>query len=60
MSTHVFVDLAKAYDRVPREKLWVMLREYGVEGRLLLAVKSMYSCSKVCVCRGSQTTTVHR
>jgi len=26
-----------------------VLREYGVDGRLLLAVKSLYSCSKVCV-----------
>ena len=26
-----------------------VLREYGVDGRLLLAVKSLYSCSEVCV-----------
>jgi len=44
-----FVDLKKAYDRVPRENLWEMLREYAVDGRLLLAVKSLYSCSEVCV-----------
>jgi len=42
-------DLEKSYDRVPREKLWGVLREYGVDGRLLLAVKSLYSCSEVCV-----------
>ena len=27
-----FVDLAKAYDNVSREKLWMVLEEYGVEG----------------------------
>jgi len=43
----------EAYDRlpcrVPCETLWGMLREYGVDGRLLLAVKSLYSGSEVCV-----------
>jgi len=34
-----FVDLEKAYDGVPREKLWGVLREDGADGRLLLAVK---------------------
>jgi len=29
-----FVGLEKAYDRVPREKFWEVLREYGVGGRL--------------------------
>jgi len=44
-----FVDLDKAYGRVLRNKLWGVLREYGVDDRLLLAVKSLYSFSKVCV-----------
>jgi len=39
-----FVDLEKAYNRVPREKIWGVLREYDVDDRLLLAVKSLYSC----------------
>jgi len=34
-----FVDLGKVYGRVPREKLWGVLRECGVDGCLLLAVK---------------------
>jgi len=37
------------YGRVLRNKLWGVLREYGVDDRLLLAVKSLYSCSEVCV-----------
>ena len=37
-----FVDLEKAYDRVPRDKLWKVLQEYGVDGQLLSAIKSFY------------------
>jgi len=44
-----FVDLEKACDRVPRAKLWGVLLDYGVDGRQLLAVKSLYSCSEFCV-----------
>jgi len=44
-----FVDLEKTYDRVPREKLWGVLREHGVDDCLLLAAMSLYSYSDVCV-----------
>ena len=44
-----FVDLEKAYDRVPRQKLWGVLQEYGINGQLLAAVKSLYYCSEMCV-----------
>ena len=33
-----FVDLKKANDRVHRNKLWKVLREYGVDGQLLGAI----------------------
>ena len=36
------VDLEKAYDQVPRDKLWKVLQEYGVNGQLLCAIKSFY------------------
>jgi len=38
-STHAL----STYDRVPREKICGLLREHCVDGRLLLAVKSLYS-----------------
>ena len=42
-----FVDLEKAYDRVPRDKLWRVLQEYGIDGGLLIAIKSLYQHSEV-------------
>ncbi|TWW81188.1 hypothetical protein D4764_01G0010030 [Takifugu flavidus] len=41
-----FVDLEKAYDRVPRSILWGVLREYGVEGLLIRAIQSLYQRSR--------------
>ena len=43
------VDLEKAYDRVGRDKLWKVLEEYGVKGRLLRAIRSFYKKSEGCV-----------
>uniref|UniRef100_A0A8C6KH39 Reverse transcriptase domain-containing protein n=1 Tax=Nothobranchius furzeri TaxID=105023 RepID=A0A8C6KH39_NOTFU len=37
-----FVDLEKAYRRVPRGTLWETLQEYGVGGFLLRAIQSLY------------------
>ncbi|KAK3545445.1 hypothetical protein QTP70_007702 [Hemibagrus guttatus] len=41
-----FVDLEKAFDRVPRGILWEVLWEYGVRGTLLRAVRSLYNRSR--------------
>ena len=41
-----FVDLEKAFDRVPRGVLWGVLRGYGVLGPLLQAVQSLYKRSE--------------
>jgi len=44
-----FVDLEKAYDRVPRGILWGVLREYGVPGPLVRAIRFLYEQSVSCV-----------
>ncbi|KAK3575512.1 hypothetical protein QTP86_028226 [Hemibagrus guttatus] len=41
-----FVDLEKAFDRVPHGILWEVLWEYGVRGPLLRAVRSLYNWSR--------------
>ncbi|TWW53743.1 hypothetical protein D4764_0109230 [Takifugu flavidus] len=42
-----FVDLEKAFDRVPRGVLWGVLREYGVSGPLIRAVCSHDRCQSL-------------
>ena len=37
-----FVDLEKAFDRVPREVVWWALRKVGVEEWLVKVIQSMY------------------
>src|SRR5215469_10087545 len=44
-----FMDLEKAYDRVDREALWMVLSKYGVRGKLLEAVRGFYANSRVCL-----------
>ena len=38
-SLHMFCRHRESIDRVSRETRWGVLREYGADGRLLLAVK---------------------
>ena len=38
-----FVDLEKAFDRIPRDKLWAVLLQHGINGQLLTAIKSQYN-----------------
>src|SRR5678815_3305278 len=44
-----FMDFQQAYDRVNKDALWKVLVIYGVGGRLLNGIKSMYDDSEVCV-----------
>ncbi len=44
-----FVDFKKAFDTVPRALLWQVLRELGVEGRIMHCLQSMYAADRACV-----------
>lgn len=37
-----FIDLEKAFDKVPREKLWNILRERGVDGKIRRIIQKIY------------------
>ncbi|KAK3574678.1 hypothetical protein QTP86_012451 [Hemibagrus guttatus] len=52
----VFVDLKKAYDRVPREELWYCMRKSGVAEKYVRVVQDMYERSRTVVrCAVGQT-----
>ena len=44
-----FVDFRKAFDTIPREKLWQHLSSIGIQGNMLAALKAYYAEVQVCV-----------
>ncbi|XP_060589316.1 uncharacterized protein LOC132744577 [Ruditapes philippinarum] len=51
-----FIDFRKAYDLINRSKLWSRLQVTGVCGKMLRAIKSLYSSLASCVRINSFTT----
>ena len=49
------VGLEKAYDRIPRDKLWAVLLQYGIDGQLLTSIKSLHKCT--CISRSMFVST---
>ena len=45
----VFVDLEKAFDRVPRKVLWWAMRKIGLEEWIVRLVQALYDGTKCCV-----------
>jgi RNase P protein component len=54
-----FVDLKKAYDTVPHGALFAKLSRFGVRGRCLAFLKSLYSRSRITVRVGSGSEAQH-
>ena len=45
----VFVDLEKAYDKVPREEVWYCMRKFGLAEKYVRIVQDMYDGSTTAV-----------
>ena len=44
-----FVDYSKAFDFVNRQNLWYKIIQQGIEGRMLIIIRSIYDNVKSCV-----------
>ena len=44
-----FVDFCKAFETIPRDKVWEHLSNIGVQGKMLDALKSYYANVRACV-----------
>ena len=48
LETHLaFVDYTKAFDKVNRDILWLILRKRGIPNHLINAIKSLYINTKI-------------
>ena len=44
----IFIDIEKAYDRVPQEELWYCMRKFGTAEKYMQLVQNMYRKVKQC------------
>ncbi len=51
-----FVDFKKAFDSVPRAKLWEVLAAKGITGDILKSIQSIYAQDEACVLTGEGLT----
>ena len=52
----LFIDLRKAYDSIPREALWQVLRKYGIPPTLVNIIRSLHDGMKTEVTMDGTTT----
>ncbi len=55
-----FMDLEKAYNRVDREALWIVLKICGVGGQLLNGIQAFYREANACVRVGGEFSEFYR
>ena len=51
-----FVDFSKAFDSIIREKIWEIMKEYGIPVKYIDIIRDMYTDSCSCVVEGSRSS----
>ena len=51
-----FVDFEKAFDSIHRDSLWIIMRQYGIPGKLIRMVQALYKDFQCCVIDDNETT----
>ena len=51
-----FIDLKKAFDTVPRDRLWDILRDRGIDRKLIRMIKHIYRDNTNCVIQHGKTS----